>query len=131
MNSRQSAVRAAGRLISFGLIALSVVTSSVSHAADESKPAGASACEVSGRTSGLVLLSCPRGLDREALADAGRKACADKTTTACNVWIWDNPSAIPKEVPQTDADLPKESRARAVGVWVDDVQQLLILKKVR
>lgn len=115
------------------LLASAIITTPTVLAANESKPEAAdpAACNTSSRSANLVLLSCPPGTGGEALAQAGRLACNGNDSATCNVWIWTEPAMIPKTAPATDAELPKDSRATAVGVWVNGAQQLLVLKKAK
>ncbi|MGP6087726.1 hypothetical protein [Antarctobacter jejuensis] len=85
------------------------------------------ACELKGENGMVSMLLCPAGLDSAAYADEGRIAC--EARAPCGAWIWINADAVPEEAPDAHDKLPKESVRQAVAIWINDKQELMVLKK--
>jgi hypothetical protein len=85
------------------------------------------ACELKGENGMVSMLLCPEELEAEQYAAEGRIACEGRAP--CGAWIWTDVAAVPAEAPDAHDKLPKESVQKAVAIWVNDNQQLMMLKK--
>jgi hypothetical protein len=84
-------------------------------------------CETKSSSESIAIVVCAPGLSREAWEAAGRNACGMRSQ--CNAWIWDNPDYVPDTAPVIDSDLPKKQAGAAVAVWINDTEDMILLKR--
>lgn len=84
-------------------------------------------CDFMGANGMVSMLLCPETLDPEDYAAEGRIACEGRAP--CGAWIWTDAAAVPEKAPDAHDKLPKESVRQAVAIWVNDNEQLMMLKK--
>ena len=111
------------------LKSLALATSALALVQPAAATAAQNDCTVKSRSDAVVLMHCKAGLKDAAWVAAAKAAC--EPGKPCNVWIWEDPSKIPAAAPKTDTELPKSATGAAVAVWINDIANLITLKKVR
>ncbi|WP_108836969.1 hypothetical protein [Tateyamaria sp. Alg231-49] len=106
--------------LSFIATALSLGTAAASQQLPEEP-----LCENKGQNGMVTMLLCPTGLTTEALAGEGKLACGDRFP--CGAWIWTNASDVPGQTPDSHEKLPQDAISAAIGIWVNEDNQLLTI----
>jgi hypothetical protein len=79
--------------------------------------------------SSVAVVRCPSAGTPETWQAAGISACNGKRR--CNAWIWDDAAKMPKMAPATDGGLLKTESRSARAIWINDAQQLVVVKQQR
>ena len=77
----------------------------------------------------VVIIVCDTEPDQIKWRDAGVGACAGKAE--CNAWFWLDRAVAPKSAPISDGEIPRAAVNAARAVWVNETQQLILLRKVK
>lgn len=85
-------------------------------------------CNVVDASERLVLLVCEKDLDESEMTAAASEACAERAF--CNVWIWTDGSHAPATAPETDIELPENSRKNATAIWINEASNLIRIRQV-
>ncbi len=83
-------------------------------------------CEQKGANGMVAMLLCPAGLDHAALSQEGKAYCGE--TKPCGAWIWDDAASVPSEAPDSHDKIPGDSVRAALGIWMNEADQLVILQ---
>ena len=108
---------------------LALVLAAITFFEYSTAAADASECSVRSRGSQVMIVVCPPGLEQEDWHTVGTETCG--SLELCNVWIWDDAAKAPEMAPDNDDGLTKSQVSSAVAVWVNDVSQMLLLRKVK
>jgi hypothetical protein len=94
-------------------------------AQDAALPAG---CTLRDQSAVIRVLVCTEPLDQDALAKAGRAACA--AARPCGAWVWPDPAAAPITAPANHDGLTPEQIVASLGVWVAEDEMFISIDQV-
>lgn len=83
-------------------------------------------CEGRGANGMVAMLLCPEGLSADNLAREGMAFCRE--TKPCGAWMWDDEAFVPAEAPDSHDKLPGDSVRAALGVWMNEAGQMVVLQ---
>lgn len=96
---------------------------------EEPSPASADECTVRPGGMSTQVVICPPGLEMHAWRDAGMKAC--QSIRGCTALIWDDDAHAPQIPPLPDAKMPPEQAASIVAMWINDSQEIVLVRQVK